>query len=990
MATGSQHDTRLNINVGVNGEQEVQDLSKDLRDLAAAGGEGAPKLQQLADSLDASQAATARMRTAERQLAAEYSKARADLQGRVDALRRTSIETDAATKKTDAYKAAQQAERLAIHEASIELREKRDALAAASKSAQQAAAAEKELVTQARSLVKETAAARDGVQGLGKVASDAAGELGRLAPLLASAFSAQQIVTLIAQQQQLALSYQAIFGSAQQAGAEMQFVRDAANRLGVESTVLARSYQSLAAATKGTMLEGRQTRDVFEAVARAMSMLGKSSAETEQALTAISQMASKGTVSMEELRGQLGEALPGAMQAAARGAGITVEALTAMVESGSLLAKDLLPDLTKGLNELYANAAPPQTIISAWARFKNTVADTANAIGEGGAATAITKGLSAITIGTRGLSNWTDVAGTAIGEFIAKVQTGNFELGTAAALYEKYDAELRKAAEAAGLVAAAQDAATQATQAQARAVDNAIAAQQRQAESSLAVRARYTELAKGAADYTTAMDKAAKARDAEAGVLTSLVAIYGTEQERRQAATEAAAMQARATRDLATAKDAEAIIATSYLIRLQEEALQRNDTTKATQDQIRAAQQSADVKRAEADQALATAHTRAIEVEAAKAAAAAYQDNSARVYEFRGAAEQARQEVERLTAAQRLGKATDEEVAAARARAATATVLYRDALKDAAAAAERRVQAEQLAGRTVQTAISLDQERAQAALEVAQAQGDAKAAAEAQTAVTQAQARAADEAAASARREALAIREAADAAEREAQATGTLTAEKRASIDASRKSADMKEIEAQRSEVLAGKIRALANSERDRLDGLEREISLQERRNQLEERRQALEDKRLGRDKLGFSTDKAGNTVNAGGELTTLTGIYNFLKAAGVNDDTAAKKLAREFADPTGRVSFYGSPGQRKYGGSTISQALQKAAEAYMFDPGNSTTPAAPSASGGSTTHMVSITLPDGTTGAVNAATANDAENLSKLLSRLGSARRVG
>ncbi|WP_234194357.1 hypothetical protein [Pseudacidovorax sp. NFM-22] len=37
---------------------------------------------------------------------------------------------------------------------------------------------------------------------------------------------------------------------------------------------------------------------------------------------------------------------------------------------------------------------------------------------------------------------------------------------------------------------------------------------------------------------------------------------------------------------------------------------------------------------------------------------------------------------------------------------------------------------------------------------------------------------------------------------------------------------------------------------------------------------------------------------------------------------------------------------------------------------------------------MVNITLPDGTTGAVNAATANDAENLSKLL--LGSARRVG
>lgn len=39
------------------------------------------------------------------------------------------------------------------------------------------------------------------------------------------------------------------------------------------------AFRSLAAATKGTALEGQQTRQVFEAVDRAMSTLGKSSAE---------------------------------------------------------------------------------------------------------------------------------------------------------------------------------------------------------------------------------------------------------------------------------------------------------------------------------------------------------------------------------------------------------------------------------------------------------------------------------------------------------------------------------------------------------------------------------------------------------------------------------------------------------------------------------------------------------------------------------------
>lgn len=67
-----------------------------------------------------------------------------------------------------------------------------------------------------------------------------------------------------------------------------------------------------------------------------------------------------------------------------------------------------------------------------------------------------------------------------------------------------------------------------------------------------------------------------------------------------------------------------------------------------------------------------------------------------------------------------------------------------------------------------------------------------------------------------------AIREASDAAERAAQEDGTLTAEKKASIEASRKGADLKDLQAQKAEILAGKFCALANSDRDRLDGLER------------------------------------------------------------------------------------------------------------------------------------------------------------------------
>jgi hypothetical protein len=311
-------------------------------------------------------------------------------------------------------------------------------------------------------------------------------------------------------------------------------------------------------------------------------------------------------------------------------------------------------------------------------RLKNVMADTANAIGEGGASKGIAKGQAWAALGVRGLSNAADVAGTAIGEFAAAVRTGNFDLQQAAALNAKYDRELRQAAEVADLVAKAQDGATQATQAQVRAVDNAIAGQERQTTSNLAVRASYGELIKGAAQYTDVMSKIAAARQAEAATLTALVNVYGTEAERRQAAAEAASMQARASKDLADARNAEAIIAQSYSLRLQEEALQRRDTPPATQDQIKAAQQSADAKRAEADQAIAATRSKQLEVAAAQTAAEAYKDNAARVYELRGAAAEAARELERLVEAQRKGKASSDDVSAAQARAAGAIALYRD------------------------------------------------------------------------------------------------------------------------------------------------------------------------------------------------------------------------------------------------------------------------------------------------------------------------
>lgn len=65
------------------------------------------------------------------------------------------------------------------------------------------------------------------------------------------------------------------------------------------------------------------------------------------AFLALGQMISKGKVQAEELRGQLGERLPGAFQLAAKAMNMTTAELDKFMADGKLTAEELLPKLAK-------------------------------------------------------------------------------------------------------------------------------------------------------------------------------------------------------------------------------------------------------------------------------------------------------------------------------------------------------------------------------------------------------------------------------------------------------------------------------------------------------------------------------------------------------------------------------------------------------------------------------------------------------------------
>ncbi|MBF0155141.1 MAG: tape measure protein, partial [Magnetococcales bacterium] len=152
-----------------------------------------------------------------------------------------------------------------------------------------------------------------------------------------------------------------VTGSSEEAAREFKFVRDEADRLGLGLEATAKGYVQLAASAKGTTLEGSRARSIFSAVAEASAALSLSADDTSGVLLALGQMISKGTVSAEELRGQLGERLPGAFQIAARAMGVSTAQLSEMLEQGKIATEEFLPKFAAEVRKTYAQGLPEAT-----------------------------------------------------------------------------------------------------------------------------------------------------------------------------------------------------------------------------------------------------------------------------------------------------------------------------------------------------------------------------------------------------------------------------------------------------------------------------------------------------------------------------------------------------------------------------------------------------------------------------------------------------
>lgn len=264
----------------------------------------------------------------------------------------------------------------------------------AARSLHQAARAADVAGNETEQLARKTQRAERATLGFGS-------QLGRLRGLIAGVgvgLLAREALSTGLAFERMSARFQTAAGGIAAGEAAMETARGTAERFGLDMMAVERGLSGLLASSRGTAIED-QAVEIFEGVATAAAALQLPGEQVQGTLTAIEQIMSKGKVQAEELRGQLGERLPGAFQIAARSMGVTTAELDKMLQSGEVLAEDFLPRFARQLRTEFgegADAAADGAAAIA-TRFRNALVEDLRIFSSDGFMDGATDGMLALT-----------------------------------------------------------------------------------------------------------------------------------------------------------------------------------------------------------------------------------------------------------------------------------------------------------------------------------------------------------------------------------------------------------------------------------------------------------------------------------------------------------------------------------------------------------------------------------------------------------------
>lgn len=218
-----------------------------------------------------------------------------------------------------------------------------------------------------------------------------------------------QLIAVARETSRVTTALKNVSGGMGQFADNQRFVIDMAKKYGLEVNALTGNFAKFTAASQVSGMSMQDQRKIFESVSRACTAFGMSADDSNGVFLALSQMMSKGKISSEELRLQMGERLPVALQAMAKAAGVSVGGLDKLMKQGKLMSKDVLPGFADALNEMIPNV-DTDNLETSVNRLKN-------------AFTEFTKGTN-IQSAYKGAIDWLTGAVKTAGENIKKVFSG--------------------------------------------------------------------------------------------------------------------------------------------------------------------------------------------------------------------------------------------------------------------------------------------------------------------------------------------------------------------------------------------------------------------------------------------------------------------------------------------------------------------------------------------------------------------------------------
>lgn len=172
------------------------------------------------------------------------------------------------------------------------------------------------------------------------------------------------------------------------------------------------------AACKGSGLALDDVNNIYASIVKSATYFHLSSQQTEQALLAVQQMMSKGKISAQELRLQLGNVMPGVFQKMADAVGVSTAELDKMMAAGQLISKDVLPKFAAELDKMTNGKIDLNSLQLQINDLKNAFAELVNS---GGFEQAFSKVVKIATNAINVIKN--NIKG--IGEFIGSYLIGN-------------------------------------------------------------------------------------------------------------------------------------------------------------------------------------------------------------------------------------------------------------------------------------------------------------------------------------------------------------------------------------------------------------------------------------------------------------------------------------------------------------------------------------------------------------------------------------